>query len=276
MQASKAAQQAKTGATGTTTTSSVAPGVAGAKNGVVNGAVRPTNGVQPARPQPHVAPKPNTIPTVRPAVPPKPAAAPTAPIATATTAPANPTLSTTPAVKPASSNTPKSLPGPAPPGTSLTKVIGMIAAVANAKGDVNTVGPNASALLRYIRVVGVEIDLRVAERIWATGVVPPLPVKKVAKPANGAATGSAVAGGAKPAQGAGVKPQVQAQGVVKPVQSASVPASASNATGVAGMKRKLEDGAQGQGQAQGNSNGAASGTGVDQEAKKPRLETSSV
>ncbi|XAO26888.1 hypothetical protein I312_105729 [Cryptococcus bacillisporus CA1280] len=275
MQASKAAQQAKTGATGTTTTSSAAPGVAGAKNGVVNGAVRPTNGVQPARPQTHVPPKPNTIPPVRPVVPPKPAATPTAPVATATTASANPTPSTTPAVKPASSNAPKSLPGPAPPGTSLTKVIGMIAAVANAKGDVNTVGPNASALLRYIRVVGVEIDLRVAERIWATGVVPPLPVKKVAKPANGTATGSAVAGSAKPAQGAGVKPQGQAQGGVKPVQSASVPASASNVT-VAGMKRKLEDGAHGQGQAQGNSNGAASGTGVDQEAKKPRLETSSV
>ncbi|WVF66868.1 hypothetical protein IAT40_001611 [Kwoniella sp. CBS 6097] len=89
----------------------------------------------------------------------------------------------------------KPLPGPAPPGTSLTKVIGMIAAVANAKGDVNTVGPNASALLRYIRVVGVDIDLRVAERIWATGVVPPLPQKK-------AAVGAKPTGAAAPAPGA--------------------------------------------------------------------------
>lgn len=76
----------------------------------------------------------------------------------------------------------KPLPGPAPPGANLTKVIGMIAEVANARGDVNTVGPNAGALLRYIRVVGVDIDLRVAERIWQTGVVPPLPPKK---PMNG-------------------------------------------------------------------------------------------
>lgn len=279
MQASKAAQQAKTGATGTATTSGAAPGVVGAKNGVVNGAARPTNGVQPARPQPQVAPKPNTTPAARPAVPPKPAAASAAsaaPTATVTTTPAQPAPSTTPAVKPASSNPPKSLPGPAPPGTSLTKVIGMIAAVANAKGDVNTVGPNASALLRYIRVVGVEIDLRVAERIWATGVVPPLPVKKVAKPASGAATGSASVGGAKPTQGAGVKPQGQLQGGAKPMQNASVPAPTPSAAGVAGMKRKLEDGAQGQGLEQGNSNGAGGGTGGDQEAKKPRLETSSV
>ncbi len=75
--------------------------------------------------------------------------------------------------------------GAAPPGASLTKVIGMIAEVANAKGDVNTVGPNASALLRYIRVVGVDIDLRVAERIWATGAVPLLQGKKeIGKPSG--------------------------------------------------------------------------------------------
>ncbi|WWC87665.1 uncharacterized protein L201_002556 [Kwoniella dendrophila CBS 6074] len=111
----------------------------------------------------------------------------------------------------------KPLPGPAPPGTSLTKVIGMIAAVANAKGDVNTVGPNATALLRYIRVVGVDIDLRVAERIWATGVVPPLPPKKglPQKPnttptPNGTAkppiTASVVSGKPNPAPTASVNP----------------------------------------------------------------------
>lgn len=111
--------------------------------------------------------------------------------------------------------------GPAPPGASLTKVIGMIADVANAKGDVNTVGPNAGALLRYIRVVGVDIDLRVAERIWATGVVPPLPAKKgapgAAKPANGTAAakpGTTTPGtAAKPASAAGIagaKPGVAA------------------------------------------------------------------
>ncbi|OCF45079.1 hypothetical protein I317_01131 [Kwoniella heveanensis CBS 569] len=119
----------------------------------------------------------------------------------------------------------KPLPGPAPPGTSLTKVIGMIAAVANAKGDVNTVGPNASALLRYIRVVGVDIDLRVAERIWATGVVPPLPQKKAAvgaKPA--AAAGAATAPGApKPAgamaNGATAKPAATPSSTIAPGNS---------------------------------------------------------
>ena len=98
---------------------------------------------------------------------------------------------------------PKALPGPAPPGASLTKVISMIAEVANAKGDVNTVGPNAGALLRYIRVVGVDIDLKVAEKIWATGEVPPLPIKKAAPsvaPGKGGGQGTsaaAVAGAVK-------------------------------------------------------------------------------
>ena len=119
----------------------------------------------------------------------------------------------------ASSPLKKSLPGPAPPGASLTKVISMIAEVANAKGDVNTVGPNASALLRYIRVVGVDIDLKVAEKIWATGEVPPLPARKPA-PAAPAATNKTTAAAAAS------------------VTSASSPAPAS-VNGVA--KRKAED-----------------------------------
>lgn len=107
----------------------------------------------------------------------------------------------------------KPLPGPAPPGASLTKVIGMIAEVANAKGDVNTVGPNASALLRYIRVVGVDIDLRVAERIWATGIVPPLPAKKGVPP-----------GGAKPNGGKPMPPAAGSTPQAKPATSStSVP-----------------------------------------------------
>ncbi|WWC60084.1 uncharacterized protein I303_102648 [Kwoniella dejecticola CBS 10117] len=113
---------------------------------------------------------------------------PSAPAAATPGAPAKPVVGAKPAVN---SATGKPIPGPAPPGTSLTKVIGMIAAVANAKGDVNTVGPNASALLRYIRVVGVDIDLRVAERIWATGVVPPLPQKKAPTKSNASGTNAA-------------------------------------------------------------------------------------
>lgn len=119
--------------------------------------------------------------------------------------------------------------GPAPPGASLTKVIGMIAEVANAKGDVNTVGPNAGALLRYIRVVGVDIDLRVAERIWATGVVPPLPAKKVGPAGGVAANKPNGTAGAPPrpvnTQGAG-GPTASGAAVAKPVtagQPAQVP-----------------------------------------------------
>ncbi|WVQ94477.1 hypothetical protein IAU59_001556 [Kwoniella sp. CBS 9459] len=130
----------------------------------------------------------------------------------------------------------KPIPGPAPPGTSLTKVIGMIAAVANAKGDVNTVGPNASALLRYIRVVGVDIDLRVAERIWATGLVPPLPQKKAAagaKPAG--AAGSAAPGAPRPAgvvANGGSKPATPSPGPGSAVPPKSVSTAPAASTGV--------------------------------------------
>ena len=153
----------------------------------------------------------------------------------------------------------KALPGPAPPGASLTKVISMIAEVANAKGDVNTVGPNASALLRYIRVVGVDIDLRVAERIWATGVVPPLPKKGAVgttatptKP-NGAVTSASGSTGTSATATAGA------------TTGTSTSTAAANATGTAGttaapttaVKRKLE-----------------SDGGAD-EAKRPKVEASS-
>lgn len=138
-----------------------------------------------------VGPKPGPV------RPPAPVARPPAPSGTPARPPA-------PSAKPAVSGKP--LPGPAPPGANLTKVISMIAEVANARGDVNTVGPNASALLRYIRVVGVDIDLRVAERIWATGVVPPLPPKKTngAKPA--VRPPAPTAGAVRPPNGAAVRP----------------------------------------------------------------------
>ena len=80
--------------------------------------------------------------------------------------------------------------GVAPAGASLTKVIGMIAEVVNAKGDVNIVGPNASALLKYIRVVGVDINLRAAEHIWATGMLPPLPSRNEVDKVDSAAPSS--------------------------------------------------------------------------------------
>ena len=87
-------------------------------------------------------------------------------------APVRQTITTTATSAPSLATRPT--PIVAPLGASLTKVISLIAEVAQTKRDINTVGPNASALLRYIRVVGAEIDLRVAEQIWATGVVPPL------------------------------------------------------------------------------------------------------
>ncbi len=125
----------------------------------------------------------------------------------------------------------KTQPGAAPPVTTLTKVIGMIAEVANAKGDVNIVGPNASALLKYIRVVGVDIDLRVAERIWATGVIPPLPIKKGVIRSNGV----------PPVSGHGVKRKLEGEmGSASPVPAAQVGT-----------------------------------TGIESEAKKPRLQASS-
>jgi hypothetical protein len=108
----------------------------------------------------------------------------------------------------------------------LTKVISMIAEVANAKGDVNIVGPNASALLRYIRVVGVDIDLKVADRIWATGVLPALPPKKQGQ-------------GGKPA--VGHKPGTPAPGV-NGVSRPPAPPGAGNTVppNAAGLKRKMD------------------------------------
>ena len=137
----------------------------------------------------------------------------------------------------------KALPGPAPPGASLTKVISMIAEVANAKGDINTVGPNASALLRYIRVVGVDIDLKVAEKIWATGEVPPLPVKPAAGGAAKPAT--TVATAATPGKVNGSETKVE----VTPATKAEV------GSGV-GEKRKAEDEV----------------PGIAEETKKPKVE----
>ena len=160
-----------------------------------------------------------------------------------------------PPVRPGGGPT-KPLPGPAPPGASLTKVIGMIAEVANAKGDVNTVGPNASALLRYIRVVGVDIDLRVAERIWATGVVPPLPNKKGAPQGKPAAGGTNGTGGGTPS--ARPSPAAAPATPSAPAQtgSASTPAAANGSSGTPGVvKRKLD----GEG-------------GPGEEAKRPRVE----
>nr|XP_031863126.1 uncharacterized protein CI109_001605 [Kwoniella shandongensis]KAA5530198.1 hypothetical protein CI109_001605 [Kwoniella shandongensis] len=285
-QATKAAQaaQAKGGAPNN-----------GIKNGVsaTNGNIqRPING----GPAGGIAPRPLQPPKGVPGAPGIGVAAPNKPaVATPTPAPA-PAAAAKPTVGPGG----KPLPGPAPPGTSLTKVIGMIAAVANAKGDVNTVGPNASALLRYIRVVGVDIDLRVAERIWATGIVPPLPQKKAVpggvKPGGNVNNG---AGGVKPAGTPGTATpspapapaSVSATGTAAPASTpapatapstapstaptstTAAPAPAPMTTANAGMKRKLEDGAPSAGNVIGSA-GAATGPSVEQDAKKPRVEAS--
>jgi len=199
-------------------------------------AVRPQHG-QARPPPPKVPPGVNTQP-LRPAPPaaqangrppaPTSAAPPPKPTPTPTGAPVNsngnvkpPVPTTTPTTAPANP-TPAPKPkvvGPAPPGAGLTKVISMIAEVANAKGDVNIVGPHASALLRYIRVVGVDIDLKVADRIWATGILPVLPPKKQGQ------GGKAV----------GQKPNPTANGARPP----GVPASANPAV-AGGLKRKMD------------------------------------
>jgi hypothetical protein len=145
--------------------------------------ISPATGSQPLRPaQPAQA---NGRPPPAASSTPNPAAKAAPPPSTASSGPPKPPVpgtTTTPSTTPASTNpapAPKpKVVGPAPPGAGLTKVISMIAEVANAKGDVNIVGPHASALLRYIRVVGVDIDLKVADRIWATGILPVLPPKK--------------------------------------------------------------------------------------------------
>ncbi|KAL7419644.1 Pre-rRNA-processing protein fhl1 [Cryptotrichosporon argae] len=164
----------------------------------------------------------------------------------------------------------KALPGPAPPGANLPKVIGMIAEVANARGDVNTVGPNASALLRYIRVVGVDIDLRVAEQIWNTGIVPdPLPRR------NGAPVPGAAAAKAVPRPGA---PAVRPPPMAKPAPSVATPSTAVAAGPAPTLKRKPDDApapAPAVTPAPAAANGSASApppTSDEQLAKKPKLD----
>ncbi|ORY27501.1 hypothetical protein BCR39DRAFT_506272, partial [Naematelia encephala] len=161
----------------TTTTTNGATGAVGSKPIVAGGqgqAVRPP-ATQPLAPRP-LHPTINKPTSTVPPAPPLPATG-------AVIRPTTTTTITTSTALPAKPPMQRNLPGPAPPGATLTKVISMIAEVANAKGDVNTVGPHASALLMYIRKVGVDIDLRVAERIWATGKVPnPLPERKKPSP----------------------------------------------------------------------------------------------
>jgi hypothetical protein len=213
----------------------------------VNGqAVRPQHG-QARPPPPKISPGVNTQP-LRPAPPATqangrppattPATAPPKPAPPATTSAAgtNPNVkppvpttsapSTTPA-NPAPAVKPKVV-GPAPPGAGLTKVISMIAEVANAKGDVNIVGPHASALLRYIRVVGVDIDLKVADRIWATGILPVLPPKKQGQGAK--AVGhkpNPTANGARPPPGT-------------PAPSTATATTTANPAVAGGLKRKMD------------------------------------
>ena len=195
--------------------------------------ISPASGSQPLRPaQPaqangrppppasntSTAPKPAPPPATTSTGPPKPAA----PITTSSTTPA--------AGNPAPAPKPKVV-GPAPPGAGLTKVISMIAEVANAKGDVNIVGPHASALLRYIRVVGVDIDLKVADRIWATGILPVLPPKKHGQ------GGKAVAHKPNPNP---TGPTTNGNVARPPTTTAPVGSAPANAVGNAGLKRKMD------------------------------------
>lgn len=127
----------------------------------------------------------------------------------------------------------------------------MIAEVAQAKRDVNTVGPNATALLKYIRVVGVDIDLKVAERIWATGVVPPLPSRKAQ---GGTTSATAKPVGVQPpgmiGQGNGpngaVKPGAKTVAVplAAPKPTQGLPTQSASTTALqstGGVKRKLDE-----------------------------------
>jgi hypothetical protein len=258
-------------------------------NGAAGQAVRPPvqgAGQQVRPPPPKVSPKPNTQP-LKPAGPTPATAVPAGtggiPATTPTTAPSTaatvatksapaagpstgslapstaPPRSATPtaptAAKPAGPPKPK-ITGPAPPGATLTKVISMIAEVANAKGDVNIVGPHASALLRYIRIVGVDIDLKIADRIWATGVVPPLPPKKPGvqnKPAQPRPAGAGPARSPQPLAPMSTLPaggpatstptaaapaSIQVAPAATPV---GVPSTATPAAAAGGVKRKLED-----------------------------------
>lgn len=97
-----------------------------------------------------------------------------------------------------------------PAGSTITQIISLIAAAAAQGRDIQTVGKHASALLRYIKMVGMKVDVKVAERVWTTGIVPPNPNAgaKAGMMQNGAARN-----GVKP-NGAGTQ---QAQGVVRKV-----------------------------------------------------------
>ncbi|ODN80770.1 hypothetical protein L202_02922 [Cryptococcus amylolentus CBS 6039] len=255
------------------------------------GVVRPSNGVVPGVARPSLAPqaaKPVAPPVGQQRPPPTAGAAPSRPAQL----PTAPTSSSAPAPKPGG-NPPVKVTGPAPPGTSLTKVIGMIAAVANVKGDVNIVGPNASKLLKYIKVMGVHIDLRVANEIWMTGVIPPLPEKKKAGGPPGApgAPGAAAKPGQgppgpRPVQGQGVTPGAKPPSNGAPAARPTPPESLPAPGATAGVKRKLEENGANGGTIQSNgvasntnstgSNGVVGGQGQSggQEAKKPKLETS--
>lgn len=172
---------------------------------------------------------------------PAPASAGTAAASGTTPAQATTTGTAPTAAKPTPPVKPK-ITGPAPPGASLTKVISMIAEVANAKGDVNIVGPNASALLRYIRVVGVDIDLKVADRIWATGILPNLPPKKVGQQVNGKPVPkpavrppqpTPTAGAAAAAMAGGVKRKLETSPAAAPTPITSQPVSVSSSAAAA-------------------------------------------
>ncbi|WVQ73852.1 hypothetical protein IAR50_003433 [Cryptococcus sp. DSM 104548] len=269
-------------------------GAGGAKPNPGAGVVRPSNGVAPSTARPPLAPqaaKP-AAPAVGQNRPPSAAAAPPRPNHPSTTP--TPSTSTT-APAPKTGNPPVKVTGPAPPGTSLTKVIGMIAAVANVKGDVNIVGPNASKLLKYIKVMGVHIDLRVANDIWMTGIIPPLPdKKKVVAQATAAGLVAPKPGqgqsGPRPLQGQGAAPGANPLSNGAPVARPPAPEGQPAPAATAGVKRKLdENGTTGGAAVQNGSNGVISHTnstgssGVvggqgqsagGQEAKKPKLETS--
>lgn len=224
----QAAAQAKAGQPGAT---AVRPVVPGAVNGVRNG----VNGGPVVRPPGVPLRAPGAGP-VRPGIAGAPGARPPAPGAPGLSKP-TPT-------------------GPAPPGATLTQVITMIAAVANAKGDVNQVGPNASALLKYIRVVGAKIDLKVAEKIWATGVLPPLPAKKPL-----------------PSGGGSPSPAPSSPAVITPAAAVSAQSAAGATPSPMALKRKLDgDGPAGAASSAPPSHGSADVEGGD--AKKPKLEAS--
>lgn len=187
-------------------------------------------------------------------------------------------------------------------------IITMIATVAAANGDVKTVGKHAVALLRYIKIVGAAIDLKAAERIWATGVIPPSIKGAVGTMGNGMKPGmngnqSGVRPGGVSGQGQGgmvprpqVRPPLTSAGsssngvrppqpgpnpnvrppTMPPTQQAVRPPQGPSTSGPSvpmgqpgqGMKRKLEEGEAGAKVA----SAMAIGQAMNQEAKRPKLE----